>query len=62
MTYAQYLSPCLVNLIIFLLKQLLENGSLHHHFSRGRQASSIFRAHAIQLGTASDSECPLLTD
>lgn len=41
MTYAQHLSPCLVNLIIFLLKQLPENGSLHHHLSWGRQMRSI---------------------
>lgn len=59
MTYAQYLSPCLVNLIIFLPKQLPEDGSLHHLFSWRRQVSSICRAHAIQLcGAASDSECP----
>lgn len=47
MTYARYLSPCLVNLIIFLPKQLPENGSLHHHFSRRRQGSSTCRHHAI---------------
>lgn len=63
MTYAQYLSPCLVNLIIFLPKQLPENGSLHHHFSWKRQVSSIYRHHASQLcGAAMESECTLLTD
>ncbi|KAI3351482.1 hypothetical protein L3Q82_020330 [Scortum barcoo] len=36
--YAQYLSPCLANLIIFLHKQLPEDGSLHHHLSWGRQS------------------------
>lgn len=57
MMYAQYLSPCLVNLIIFLCKQLPENGSLHRHFSWGRQVSSICRALVIQLcGADLDSE------